>query len=58
MNFIYKGGERWIPISNMGSGDEHKKLKIISKHSHRWADVGSDVEAQHLVNVILSKVDL
>ena len=39
-------------------GDEHKKLKIISKHSHRWADVGSDVEAQHLVNVIPSKVDL
>lgn len=45
-----------------GGGMERMSIKKVKNyfkkvHSHRWAAVGSDVEAQHLVNVIPSKVD-
>lgn len=36
-----------------------KSYKLFSKkHSHRWAAVGSDVEAQRLVNEIPLRADL
>lgn len=51
-------GDEVLSSYKVGRGMSVKSVKIISKHSLRWAAVGSDVEAQRLANVIPLRADL